>query len=182
MNNGGVYMPVCTAYKYNGRYKTIKKDLKNGVLYNFEYENNTDIKNPVIRITKSDELPLDFFWKENIIELPGTANKRKLLYFVDYKNSRNIAKGIWLLSLKLDALTSYQDEILASKANVARSSSSYNLYLNDDFYNALAYPRIGCKEFPFGFSDTYTYLVNVCNTLGSGETSGTEGETNVTNV
>lgn len=163
-------MAFCTAYKYAGHNNTIKKDLKNGTQYNFEYENNTSINNPIIRITKPDTQPLSFFWNENIIELTGTANKRKLIYFVDYADSRNAAKGIWLLKLKLDVLSSYQDEILASRANVARSASNYNLYLNDDFYNALAYPRIGCKEFAFGFSNSYTYLLNVCNTLGTLET------------
>ena len=80
-----------------------------------------------------------------------------------------------MLKLRLDVLSSYQDEILASRANVARSASNYNLYLNDDFYNALAYPRIGCKEFAFGFSSSYTYLLNVCNTLGTIEAKKEEG-------
>ena len=54
-------MAFCTAYKYSGHNNTIKKDLKNGTLYNFEYEINTSINNPTIRITKPDTQPLSFF-------------------------------------------------------------------------------------------------------------------------
>ena len=160
-------MAFCRAYKYAGHNNTIKKNLTEGSLYSFEYEINTSINNPTIRITRPENQTLGFFWDENIIVIEEANGKRKLTYFVEYADSRNAAKGIWLLKLRLDVLTSYQTEILASRANVARSASSYNLYLNDDFYNALAYPRIGCKEFSFGFSETYSYLLNVCNTLST---------------
>ena len=79
---------------------------------------------------------------------------------------KSIAKGVFLVYTKLDVLMTYKTEILNSKADIERSSSNYNLYLNDDFYQAYSYPRIGCMEFPNGFSDSYSYILNVCNTIG----------------
>ena len=68
--------------------------------------------------------------------------------------------------MKLDLLELYKSDILASEAIIERSSTAYNMYLRDNIYQAYGYPIIGCASFPNGFSDSYTYLLNVCNTLG----------------
>ena len=126
--------------------------------------------NPSIRYTVNDDKDFTFIKWNYIILNYGSTSKdwgtRERRYFVDVNKVQNIAKGVWIIPLNLDVLSTYASEILESTANIERSSSDYNLYLNDTFYNAFAYPRIGNKVFPQGFSDTYTYLLTVCNTLG----------------
>lgn len=169
----------CYALNYKGNKKTIKKDLSQHDTLNYNYVNSTDLQSPVIRITYSDELDLQMLKYNYIVLNPSSAvkdfGKRKRCYFVDMSRTRNVAKGIWEVGLTLDVLTTYQSEILSSTANIERSASNYNLYLNDNFYNAFAYPRIGCRIFPSGFSDEYNYLLTVCNTLGYEEGGATSG-------
>ena len=90
------------------------------------------------------------------------------LLFIDINNIQNIGKGVWLVPMTLDLLELYKENILASTAIIERSSSAYNMYLRDDLYSAYGYPLIGCKEFPSGFSNEYTYLLNVCNSIEMG--------------
>lgn len=160
---------ICYALNYKGNKKTIKKDLSVHDNPSYNYVNSTDLQNPIIRLSYSDDLNLQMFKYNYIVLNPDSTDKdfgkRKRCYFVDMSRTRNIAKGIWEVGLTLDVLTTYQDEILDSVANVAKSSSNYNLYLNDNFYSAYAYPRVGNIEFPNGFENDYRYLLTVCNTL-----------------
>lgn len=167
------------AYQYQGKQKQIKKNLGSSDIINIVYETGTSAINPSIRYTVSDDNEFKFFkWNYIVLNYGSTTEdwgNRERFYFVDVENVENIAKGVWIVPLKLDVLMTYSKEILASSANIERSSSNYNLYLNDNFYNAFAYPRIGCKIFPSGFSKNYNYLLTVCNTLGyenGGATSG----------
>ena len=162
-----------SAYHYAGKTKTIKKNLGTATTLDYTYEIATDALNPTLRITISDsEQESDFkLFRYNYLKIPQTgtfsdALNRDKYYFVETDKIKNIARGIFLVPCKLDSLKTYETEILESEANVARSASNYNLYLNDTFYNAFAYPRIGCRMFPNGFSDTYNFLLTVCNTLG----------------
>lgn len=161
------------AYNYQGRMKQIKKSLGSFDYINFEYVNGTTALNPYIRWTVNDDNTFTWFkWNYVIINYGSTTvdwATRERRYFVDVRNAKNIAKGVWEIPLQLDVLSTYAKEILSNPANVARSSSNYNLYLNDEFYHAFAYPRIGCKEFPSGFSDEYTYLLTVCNSASYAE-------------
>ena len=166
----GVLIMQARAYQYQGRQKQIKKNLGSSDIINIVYVSGTSAMKPSIRYTVSDDNEFEFFkWNYIVLNYGSTAGdwgNRERYYFVDVENVENIAKGVWIVPLKLDVLTTYSKEILESSANIERSSSNYNLYLNDNFYNAFAYPRIGCKIFPSGFSDNYNYLLSVCNTLG----------------
>ena len=162
-----------SAYHYTGKTKTIKKNLGTATTLDYTYEIATDALNPTLRITISDsEQESDFkFFRYNYLKIPQTgtfsdALNRDKYYFVETDKIKNIARGIFLVPCRLDALKTYEVEVLSSTANVARSASTYNLYLDDKFYHALSYPRVGNKEFPAGFSDTYTYLLTVCNVIG----------------
>lgn len=140
------------------------------ITLDYEYVQDTSLENPQLYITYADSLDFSFFKYNYLILNPSSAlsdfGNRRRCYFVDTEKTYSVSKGSWVVQCNLDALETYKKEILASVANVARSSKEYNLYLNDTFYSAFAYPRIGCKEFPNGFSDTYEFQLNVCNTLG----------------
>ena len=156
-------------YQYKGKQKQIKKNLGSGETINIIYTEGTTLLNPSLRYTVNDDTDFTFLkWNYVVLNFGSTKTdwgNRERYYFVDTGNVKNIAKGVWIVPLKLDVLSTYSKEILASTANIERSSSNYNLYLNDTFYNAFAYPRVGCKIFPSGFSDNYNYLLTVCNTL-----------------
>lgn len=157
----------CYALNYKGHKKTIKKNLSQHTSLNYNYVNSTDLQNPVIRTTYSDDTDLQMF-KYNYIVLNPTSSdkefgKRKRCYFVDMDRTRNIAKGIWDVGLILDSLTTYQDEILNSDGNIIRSSKEYDMYIKDNCYQSLAYPRVGTIRFGSGFDDSYTYLLTVAN-------------------
>ena len=161
------------AYNYQGKVNKINKDLGSYNIINIDYIAGTSALRPTLRYTVSDSAEFAFFKWNYIILNWGSTSKdwgnRERRYFVEAAQVRNVAKGVWEVPLRLDSLSTFAKEILNSTANVERSASNYNLYLNDNFYNAYAYPRIGCKIFPSGFNDNYNYLLTVCNTLGYAE-------------
>lgn len=160
-------------YRYAGRRNVINKTLGNYEVVDYNYIVNTDALRPTIRISHSDNSEFKIPGYNYAILYPeGTGTswaERPRYYFIDCESVRSTAKGVFEMDLILDSLETYKNEILNSQANVSRSSSNYNLYLNDNFYNAYAYPRQGCLMFPWGFSESYTYLLQVCNTLGTAE-------------
>lgn len=158
---------ICYALNYKGKRNVIKKNLAIHDNIQYNYINSTDLKNPVIRVTYSDELNLQLFKYNYIVLNPDSESlgfgKRKRCYFVDMGRTRNIAKGIWEVGLTLDELTTYQAEILDSTANILRNSEEYDMYIKDNCYQSLAYPRVGTIKFGAGFANDYTYLLTVAN-------------------
>ena len=66
-----------------------------------------------------------------------------------------------ILQLKVDVLMSFAAEIKLSKCIAARSSSSFNMYVNDERYNALEYSNVFTKPFPNSFSKSLEYVLIV---------------------
>lgn len=167
------------AFNYQGQINKINKNLCSYDIINIDYIAGTSALRPTLRYTVSDSAAFEFFkWNYMVLNWGSTSSdwgNRERRYFVEAAQVRNVAKGVWEVPLRLDSLSTFANEILNSTANVERSASDYNLYLNDIFYNAYAYPRIGCKIFPEGFSDNYNYLLTVCNTLGYEDRGGASG-------
>lgn len=161
------------AYNYKGNNKVCGKNLTSPTELDYNYIIGSDLKNPTIRISYNDNSTYSFFKYNYIILNPSSSDtdfgNRKRCYFVDVDNIVAVGKTLWDVPLRLDVLETYKKEILSTTTDVERSSDTYNLYLNDTFYSAYAYPRQGCLMFPWGFSDDYTYLLQVCNTLGTAE-------------
>ena len=123
----------------------------------------TEQLNPHIRVTFSNSnAPESLTY--NYCTL--TLGDKEYPYFIDTNNVINSGRGVFDVPMQLDLLELYKSEILNSTAIIDRSSSNFNMYLRDDIYQAFGYPIIGCKEFPNGFNNNYTYLLNVFNTLG----------------
>ena len=150
-------------YNYTGANNVINKDLGSGTTINCNMQVATEQLQPHIRVTFNDTNTFDAFTYNYCIVTLGT---KSYPYFIDVNSIKNIGKGIWDVPMELDLLELYKTDILASDAIIERSSTAYNMYLRDNIYQAYGYPIIGCASFPNGFSDTYTYLLNVCNTLG----------------
>lgn len=152
-------------YKYTGANNVINKNLGEPTLIECNMEVATTQINPVVRVTFTDEsAPSTLDYNYCIVTL-GSTNYP---YFIDLNNVVNIGKGVFNVPMTLDLLEFYNNKILDSTAIIERSSSAYNMYLRDDLYSAYGYPLLGCKEFPNGFTDNYTYILNVCNSIEMG--------------
>lgn len=152
-------------YKYTGANNVINKNLGDPTLIECNMEVATTQINPVVRVSFTDEsAPSTLDYNYCIVTL-GSTNYP---YFIDLNNVVNIGKGVFNVPMTLDLLEFYNTKILDSTAIIERSSSAYNMYLRDDLYSAYGYPLIGCMEFPNGFTDNYTYILNVCNSIEMG--------------
>lgn len=150
-------------YNYTGANNEINKDLGSGTTINCDMQVATEQLNPHVRVTfKDTNAPKTLIYNYCIL----TLSDKEYPYFIDVDNTINIAKGVFDVPMQLDLLELYKTNILNSEAIIERSSTAYNMYLRDNIYQAYGYPIIGCASFPNGFSDYYTYLLNVCNTLG----------------
>lgn len=77
-------------------------------------------------------------------------------YFI--KNIEAYRTGLWSVEMHCDVLKTYSAAILSSPAVVARSSSNFNMLMNDDHYYTQENPHIFTKAFPSGFdtsADSY---------------------------
>lgn len=151
-----------TFYNYTGANNVINKTLGAGPTIDCNMQVATDQLMPHVRVTFNDTNTFDAFTYNYCTVTLGT---KVYPYFIDVNNIKNIGKGIWDVPMTLDLLELYKTDILDSTAIIERSSSTYNMYLRDNLYNAYGYPLMGCKEFPNGFSNNYIYLLNVCNSI-----------------
>lgn len=150
-------------YNYTGANNVINKNLGSGTTINCNMQVATNQLQPHVRVTFTDtNAPKTLIYNYCIL----TLGDKEYPYFIDVDNTINIAKGVFDVPMQLDLLELYKTEILNSTAIIDRSSNNFNMYLRDDIYQAYGYPIIGCKEFPSGFDNNYTYLLNVFNTLG----------------
>lgn len=152
-----------TFYNYTGANNVINKALGTGTNIDCNMQVATDQLMPHVRVTFNDSNTFDTFTYNYCIV---TLGSKLYPYFIDVNAIKNIGKGVWDVPMQLDLLELYKSEILNSTAIIDRSSSNFNMYLRDDIYQAFGYPIVGCKEFPSGFDNNYTYLLNVFNTLG----------------
>ena len=99
-----------------------------------------------------------------LIELdsvPAGVNYAYIAAFNRYYFIRDVQSyrtGLWKFTMHCDVLKSFSAAILSSPAVVARSSSNFNMLLNDDKYFCQENPHIFTKAFPSGFdtsADSY---------------------------
>ncbi len=151
-----------TFYNYSGANNVINKSLGAGTNIECNMQVATDQLQPHVRVTFNDTDVFNAFTYNYCIVSLGA---KSYPYFIDINSIKNIGKGVWDVPMTLDLLELYKTDILDSTAIIERSSSTYNMYLRDNLYQAYGYPLIGCKEFPNGFSNNYIYLLNVCNSI-----------------
>lgn len=151
-----------TFYNYAGANNVINKSLGAGTNIECNMQVATDQLQPHVRVTFNDTDVFNAFTYNYCIVSLG---EKSYPYFIDVNSIKNIGKGVWDVPMTLDLLELYKTDILDSTAIIERSSSTYNMYLRDNLYQAYGYPLIGCKEFPNGFSNNYIYLLNVCNSI-----------------
>lgn len=89
-------------------------------------------------------------------------------YFI--KNIESYRTGLWSVEMHCDVLKTYSAAILSSPAVVARSSSNFNMLMNDDHYYCQENPHIFTKAFPKGFDTSAdSYILALIGQAVTGE-------------
>lgn len=113
------------------------------------FKDDTTMENPAVIIS-----PDAYSAACNYVYLDDTS---RFYYVTDVTFSQQRC----ILQLKVDVLMSFAAEIKLSKCIAARSSSSFNMYVNDERYNALEYSNVFTKPFPNSFSKSLEYVLIV---------------------
>lgn len=113
------------------------------------FKDDTTMENPAVIIS-----PDAYSAACNYVYLDDTS---RFYYVTDVTFSQQRC----ILQLKVDVLMSFAAEIKLSKCIAARSSSSFNMYVNDEKYNALEYSNVFTKPFPNSFSKSLEYVLIV---------------------
>lgn len=99
---------------------TINKVLENEQLINVKFKGNADILNPII------ELKRDSYILSNYCYIPDFNR----FYFID--NIEIYPNNIYTLSLKVDVLESFKNEILMCNADIIKQEN-INQYYDSDY-------------------------------------------------
>jgi hypothetical protein len=105
-------------------------------------KNECDITDPIIRVQ---------------YENPLTANYAYIAAFSRYYYIRKITQyrtNLWDIEMHCDVLKTFSEGILGSPCIASKSSSRFNLYINDDDYKCQQNDIIQSFEFPSGFDLT----------------------------
>lgn len=71
-------------------------------------------------------------------------------YFIT--NVESVNNGLWRISMHVDVLFTYRNQIRANSAIIERNENEYDLLLNDGLFKTQQRPRIAQFMFPAGFS------------------------------
>ena len=103
-------------------------------------------------------------------DTPISANYAYISAFNRYyyiKDIECVRANIWRISMHTDVLKTFSQGILNSPCIVAKSSSNFNLYLNDSDYKCQQNDIVMSQVFPDGFNVAGSYYVLTC--LGNRE-------------
>ena len=64
-----------------------------------------------------------------------------------------IRNGLFQVSMRVDVLMSFRNQILSNNAIIERNENQYDLKLNDGLFKTQQNPRIAQFEFPNGFTN-----------------------------
>lgn len=117
-----------------------------GAAYTGQLVEGTSVSNPDI-LVESATLP-----GGNYAHIPAFG---RYYYITGIDSEHN---GLWRIHMHVDVLKSYESQILANTAVIARSSDTFNLYLEDSRYKAYADPIVVTRVFPSGFN-TFQYVL-----------------------
>lgn len=132
---------IVTLYKISDAPNKIRKTLGTAVLsLEGTLKENCSIMDPVIMVYNSG------FINANYAYIQAFGRYYHINDIVSVKND------LWEIRLHVDVLFTYAAGILAAPCIVAKSSSNFNLYLNDANYKCYQNPHIFSYEFPSGFT------------------------------
>lgn len=110
----------------------------------------SSIVDPVILIEKDSPIEANYAY---------IAEFNRYYYIKDITAVRT---GLWRITMHTDVLKTFSEGILNSPCIVAKSSTRFNLYLNDSDYKCLQDDIVMTKTFPNGFDISGSYYVITC--------------------
>lgn len=111
---------------------------------------NCSVINPVIKIEAFNNFDLT---QCNYAYIPEFGR-----YY--YINNITLTEKLFEISMHVDVLMSYRDEIRDNNAIVSRQENKYNLYLQDGVFKTEAFPHMQITQFPGGFTN-YNFIFSV---------------------
>lgn len=135
--------------------KITKNNLSGLKQYTGVFRDEVNVMTPVFQIETTDNL--------SGYNYAYIADFGRYYFVKDIKAVRN---GLWEFSLAVDVLMSYKTQIMALTAVIRRNSNLFNLYINDNNYMTLNYPRIQTKSFPNGFGQ-WNYILTTTGKPGT---------------
>lgn len=152
-------------YTNNSDDKVVTKNITQLVELNGTLRENCSIIDPIITVS-SDNV-------NNAIA--AACNYAMIAQFGRYYFVNDIVlKGkLWEIHMHVDVLASFQTQLKALDAVIARNENKYNLYLNDGYFKTYQNPHVSIKPFPSGFTDQ-SYVLAVA---GAGGTTPTPPST-----
>lgn len=129
-------------YTNNSEDNRLVKDLTLLATFEGELKEATDVLNPVITLTGIDE----HIGSVNYVFIPELGR----YYFVTDIESVN--NNLWALTLHVDVLMSYQDDILNLYGIIERQEYNYNMDLRDTNIPTLQKTNIQYIKFPNTFT------------------------------
>lgn len=139
-----------TLYKTTSEVNKVDKQLEQLVVLTGTLRESSSIIDPVFNLSGIDSYVADCNYA-HIAEFGR-------YYFI--QNIESINNGLWRLSLHVDVLMSYKNEICNNYAIVERNERNYDLKLNDGLFVTQQNPRRAQFTFPAGF-DTWNYVLAV---------------------
>ncbi len=160
-------------YTNNSDNKVVTKSLSVQATINGTLREDCSIIDPII--TFSDSVINN--------AIAAVSNYAMIAQFGRYYFINNIvAKGkFWEVHMHVDVLSSFQTQLKALDAVVARQENKYNLYLNDGFFKTYQNPHVSIKQFPSGFTDQY-YILSVAGAGGHTPTPPPSATNNIEDI
>lgn len=102
---------------------------------------------------------------EVLIEYNGVLTDYNYAQIADFRrfyfirNIESVRQNLWRVSMHCDVLKTFSEGILGSPVIVERSSSKFNMMLNDPYYRVQQNPIVMTKVFPNGFDTSHASYV-----------------------
>ena len=129
----------------------IIRTLNNEVALTGSLRESCSIENPVIKVKHNANIVLS-----NYAYIPEFGR----YYFI---TDHTIEHGYDIISMHVDVLYTYRDVIKNSQCIARRSTSHYDLYLNDDFIQTCQGYEFNYSKFPYTFDTSNGTWVLMCS-------------------
>lgn len=135
-----------TFWKFNKRVNSTKQPVEQGANISFKYKDASDLHNPVITLTN---------WNNDW----NYCRISDMYFYVD--GCSPIANNLFQVTLRIDVLTTYRNDILATRANVIYSANNWNKDLIDNRYLLSANFMEVVREATVVFTNRGTFVLTV---------------------
>lgn len=88
----------------------------------------------------------------NVIKNSNYAQISEFNRYYFITNVESVNNGLWRVSMHVDVLFTYRNQIRSNSAIIERNENNYDLLLNDGLFKTQQRPRIAQFMFPTGFS------------------------------